>query len=690
VSSRQLAIGIDVGGTFTDVTLVDPLRAQRWTAKVPSTPDDPSLAFLSGLQRAATLAHATLGDLARITHGTTVATNAILERRPTRLALLTTAGFRHLLEIARHDIPPGKNYWGWVKPERPVTPDLIFEVPERTLVDGSILTPLDEGAVERIAADLRALEVESIAICLLQAWANPDHERRARDLLAAALPGVLISISSEVMPEFREYERAMATALNAHVRPHVGRYLELLERRLDGHGPDSNPPRLLIMKSNGGVTSAGTAAVQAIQTVLSGPAAGVVGAARTAAEAGFPDLISIDVGGTSADVCLVRGGRPSLTTRGTIGEFALHLPVLDITTIGAGGGSLARLVGGRPRVGPESAGALPGPACYGQGGRQPTVTDAHLALGRIPNHLLRGEIALDSAAARDAIEQRIAQPLGLSLEAAAEGILAIANSNMVGAIRAVSVARGLDPRDFALVPFGGAGPLHGLELAALIGIRTVVVPRRPGLLSTHGLLNTDLRNDYVRTSIQPVASCDPAALALQFRELEFAAADWLRAEGVASDQRRLVRSVDLRYAAQNFELRLELPADALTAEMVAGLTDRFHAEHERQYTYRLPTVPVELVNLRVSAEGQLPALPTETIPDQDGPVDAALLGSRPVYFGPDHGWVEAPLYDRELLGAGALIDGPAVLEQLDSTTVLSPGQSTTVESHGHLIVELAR
>ena len=690
--SSALAIGIDVGGTFTDVTLVDPEGGRRWTAKVPSTPDDPSRAFLSGLERAADQAGTSLGAVARVIHGTTVATNAILERKPTRMALVTTAGFRHVLEIGRHDIPPGCNYFGWIKPERPVSPELIFEVPERVLVNGTVLRPLDEDATASIAARLCALEIESVAICFLHAWANPEHERRAREVLAQALPGALISLSSEVMPEFREYERSMTTVLNAYVRPHVGRYLERLRPRLDeatrNGGNGQAAARLLIMKSNGGVTGAETAAVQAVGTVLSGPAGGVVGAARTAAEAGFADLISIDVGGTSADVCLVRGGVPSLTTRGEVGDFPLHLPVLDITSIGAGGGSIARLVGGRLRVGPESAGAVPGPVCYGRGGLEPTVTDAHLALGRISAALLSGEIELDVEAARAAIGERIAEPLGLSVEAAAEGILAIANHAMVGAIRAVSVARGLDPREFVLVPFGGAGPLHGLELAGLIGIRTVIVPRTPGVLSTHGLLNTDLRNDYVRTIVTPVSECDAAELEDAFSLLEAQADRWLGSEGVAEPARSIVRSADLRYAGQNFELRLELPAGALTPETVAGLAERFHAEHRRQYTYSLPDAPVDLVNLRVSALGDLARLPSEQLVAQDGPIPVAHLGSRRVFFGEDRGWVETPIFDRERLGAGARIEGPAVLQQLDSTTVLGPGQSGTVEVHGHLIVEL--
>jgi N-methylhydantoinase A len=688
MQARQLAVGIDVGGTFTDVTLVDADGGRRWTAKVASTPDDPARAFLGGLRRAAELAGAGPGEVGRVIHGTTVATNAILERRPSRMALLTTAGFRHVLDIGRHDVPPGRSYFGWVKPERPIGPELIFEAPERISVDGEVLRGLDEVAVRRIAGRLRELGVESVAVCLLHAWANPIHERRIGELLTEALPGALVSLSSEIMPEFREYERSMTTVLNAYVRPHVGRYLESLGRELGEDGRNGRgPTRLLIMQSNGGVTGAATAATRAIQTVLSGPAGGVVGAARVAAEAGFADLISIDVGGTSADVCLVRGA-PGLTTRAEIGEFALNLPVLDISSIGAGGGSIARVEQGRLRVGPESAGAAPGPVCYGQGGTEPTVTDAHLALGRIPPHLLRGEIPLDAAAARAAIGERVAEPLGLSLEAAAEGILAIANHNMLGAIRTVSVARGLVPRAFALVPFGGAGPLHGLELAALIGIRTVLIPRTPGVLSTHGLLNTDLRADYVRTSIRPVAGVQAGDLTAAFGELEARAAAWLEAEGVPHEQRTLGRSSDLRYAGQNFELRLDLPAGELAAATVGALAERFHQEHERQYTYRLADAPVELVNLRVNAHGRLPKLPSEPIEPPAGPLDAARSGSRPVYCGRRHGWLETPVYDRDRLGSGARVLGPAVLEQLDSTTVLGPGQTGVVEPHGHFIVEL--
>jgi N-methylhydantoinase A len=476
-------------------------------------------------------------------------------------------------------------------------------------VDGDELIALEEAAVRAAAGRLRAAGVASVAVCFLHAYASAAHERRAAALIREEHPDATVSLSSEVLPVFREFERALATVLNAYVQPLVGRYVGRLEERLAARGIAAP---LSIMKSNGGVVGAEVVRRQAVHTALSGPAAGVVGARLVARAAGVADLISVDVGGTSADICLIRAGEAELTAEGMIGAWPLHVPMIDVHTIGAGGGSIARVAeDGALTVGPESAGAAPGPVCYAAGGEEPTVTDAHLVLGRIPPHLLGGEIPLDVERARQAIAERIARPLGLSLEAAASGILDIVNHNMVGAIRLVSVERGHDPRELALVPFGGAGPLHGGDLAGLLGMRTVVVPAHPGVLSTFGLLGAEVKNDYARTSLQKPPDHDVAVVARIYAELEAEAHAWLAAEGVPGPSRRLDRLADLRYRHQGFEITVPWEERDLS---VAGLIARFHARHRQLYTYALPDAPVEIVTLRVRAAGGRAALHAATPP----------------------------------------------------------------------------
>jgi N-methylhydantoinase A len=673
----RYSIALDVGGTFTDVTLRDTASGRLWITKTPTTPHDPSEGFLAGVDKALALAGADHARLEHVLHGTTTATNAILEGKGAAAGLLTTAGFRYVLEIGRHDIPRRANMFAWTKPARPVPPELIFEVPGRLAVDGQEIEALDEAAVRAAARRLREAGIASVAICFLHSYADGSHERRARALLLEEHPECAVSLSSEVLPVFREFERSMVSVLNAYVQPLVGRYVGRLVERLRGRGISAP---LSIMKSNGGVIGAETVRAQAVHTALSGPAAGVIGARLIGAASEFADVISVDVGGTSADVCLIQGGEATLTVEGRVGAWPLPVPMIDIHTIGAGGGSIARVTDdGTLTVGPESAGAVPGPACYGAGGEEPTVTDAHLVLGRIPAHLLGGEMPLDVERARRAVEERVARPLGLGLEAAACGILDIVNNNMVGAIRLVSVERGHDPRDFALVPFGGAGPLHGGDLAGLLGMRTVVVPRHPGVLSTFGLLGTEVRNDYARTSLQKPPDYDVAAVAAVYAALEGQAERWLADEGVPHAERRLLRLADLRYRHQGFEITVPWPEPDLAID---PLLARFHARHERLYTYALPDAPVEIVTLRLAASGRVRRF---TLPERREARVGRGPGARRIYFS-GLGWVDCPRIDRETLGRGSVVRGPAVVEQLDSTTVLLPGQRARADRFGNLVI----
>jgi N-methylhydantoinase A len=666
--SADLAVAVDIGGTFTDITLADRISGQLWRAKTPSTPHDPSEAFLTGVVLALTQADARPQDVTRVLHGTTVATNLILEGKTARTALVTTAGFRHVLEIGRQDIPRSANLFTWVKPRRPVPPAHVLEVKERVGPGGTVLLPLDEASVSAIIGTLRQLDVQAVAICLLHSFAYPAHERRVAELLRAALPDVAVTASVDVLPVVREYERSLATIMNAGVMPAVSTYVRRLQRRLTE--ADIAAP-LLLMQSNGGVAGAATIGRAPALTVLSGPAAGVVGARDVAAAAGVGDIVTVDIGGTSADICLLRGGQIALTQRGRVGEWPLPLPMVDMVTIGAGGGSIARLSGGALTVGPASAGAVPGPACYGMGGQEPTVTDAHLVLGHLPASLLAGRMTLDPAQAEEAISTRVAEPLGLSLHEAARGILAIADSNMVGALRVVSVERGHDPRDFTLVAFGGAGPLHGCALAALLGIARVLIPPAPGVLCAEGLLAAPLKAEFSRTLPQPDEWDTADAI---YTALESEAFAWLAEERVAPADASLMRMALLRYQGQGSEIAIAWPG---TADAARAL----FAEAHRALNGFVLESKVELVTLRVEAEGMVPPAPRPQLPLGKG---AQPIGCQPLHD--TGGSTDAQIYDRASLGVGDHIAGPAIVTQLDATTLVARGWQGRVLPGGALLL----
>jgi len=678
---EKAVIGIDTGGTFTDVTVLDPRTGRVWTAKTASTPDDPSRGFITGVLAGMQASGLTAEAIGRVLHGTTVATNLILEGKGPRVAMLVTDGFRFVLEIGRQDIPRHDSLFAWVKPKRPVAPQDIWEIPERMDYTGMAVTSLDEDAVRAAARTIKAAGIGAVAIVFLHSYANPTHERRAAEIFVQEYPDALVSSSADVLPVFREYERSMTTALNVYVMPAISSYVGRLEERLRAQ---KIAAPLLLMKSSGGVTSARTVRHTPVETVLSGPAAGVVGMNFVGAATGFTDMIGIDIGGTSADISLIHGGQPSMTTTGRVGDWPVGRPMVDITTIGAGGGSIARIsAAGGLSVGPESAGAVPGPVCYGAGGTEPTVTDAHLVLGHLPPYLLSGSFKLDIAAAREAIAQRIAAPLGLDVESAARGILAIADHNMVGAIRVVSVERGYDPRALVLVPFGGAGPLHGGSLARLMRIGTILVPPAPGVLSALGLLVSNLRAEFSRTCLQRPGQANHAQLGAVFGQLQADAVAWLDAEGVPQSARQISRHASLRYQNQGFELVVPWDIPGTGPDAVAAAIAAFHRLHERLYTFAQEDTPVEIVTLGVDAVGRfsppvLPELPAGGHPRK------AITGELSIAFA--EGRVRAPVYDRAGLGALDVIEGPAVLTQLDATTLLLPGQRAEVHRLGSLIV----
>ena len=682
------ALAVDVGGTFTDIVLCNLTSRTQSVHKTPSTPDDPSVGFMRGVSEILDTHGVSPDRLAHIFHGTTIATNSVLENKGAPVGLLVTTGYRYVLEIARHGTPRLANPNTWVKPQRPVRPRDCLEVNERTAFDGGILQPLDESDVRRAARHFAVAGVDTIAVAFLHSYANPTHERRARDILAEELPGVPVSLSSEVLPVYREYERAITTVLNAYVTPRVSSYIDNLKRSLESARIRAS---LSIMKSNGGIIGADTAVRQPVYTALSGPAAGVMAAAQIADAIGIDNCISFDMGGTSTDVALLRDRQPGLTLNGRLGDWPIQLPMLDIATIGCGGGSIAAVSPyGSLTVGPYSAGADPGPACYGRGATEPAVTDANLVLGRVNTRIAGGQLTLDADASSHAVMERIANRLGLDISAAASGILQIANNNMVGAIRNISVERGHDPRDFALVAYGGAGPMHAIDVAILLGIRTVVVPAHPGTTSAYGLLAAEFKNDYARTFPQQSSDYDLDGMGRVFAELEREGIDWLDGEGVPQSDHVIALYADLRYAHQGSELTIPYSGSNVNADGLREMLGDFHEQHRQLYGFSLDQ-PVEIVTLRVTAAGQVGQVQLQTLPSSDGSSDAAttadaLIQRRQVYFDEAAGFVDCPIYDRAILRPNSEIDGPAILEGMDSTVVINPGWRSRTDQYGNCII----
>lgn len=671
----MIEIGIDVGGTFTDVVMLDRAAGRLEVAKTASTPKDQSIGILNGLKRLGVDA----ASIGRFTHGTTVATNTTLERKGARVALLTTAGFRDLIEIGRTN--RSKVYDMKLLKPAPLMPrTLRFEVTQRTYVNGRPNVPLNADDVRKAVAACEAQGVEVIAVCYLHSYIDSTDEEKTAEMIRALAPGMFVTYSAEVVREYKEYERFSTTALNAYVMPVMDRYLGRLESRL-AEGGYRGPVE--VMKSSGGLMRAATARRFPVETLLSGPAAGVMGAVYVAERSGFRNIITYDMGGTSTDVALVADGKVARTAESRIATFPLKTNMIDIKTVGAGGGSIAHLVGGSAfKVGPQSAGADPGPACYGKGGTAPAVTDANLLLGRLSSgYALGGEIALHPEKSRAAIGE-LAATLGLGEDEMADGILRLVNTTMASAIREISIQRGHDPRDFALVAFGGAGPMHACDLARDLGIPRVVVPPAPGNLCAFGLLVTDVVADRSETLLSRTADLDVALLRERFARLSAAAAASLEQDGIPRAAIRILCSADMRYVGQKSELPVPLDAQRLEID---ALNEAFFAVYAERYSHSRRAAPTEIVNIRVMAVGEIEKADLRKL--SAPAIGSSAVVPRPVYFG-GTGWLECPVYDRYALASGDRFEGPAIIEELGATTVVGPLDVFTVDAQHNLVIDV--
>lgn len=689
--SGRWRVGVDSGGTFTDVCLFDETSGAIAVWKVSSTPDDPSRGIAQGVEEGMrTCAGAQAGPAAAISylgHGTTVATNALITHRGAKVGLVTTAGFRDLLEIGRQKRPDLYDLFA-SKPPILVPRDLRFEVAERMLHSGAVALPLDEAAVRQAGQALREAGVGAVAVCFLYSFINPAHEQAACRILAEELPGVFLCASHQIAPEFREFERLSTATVNAYLGPIMHRYISRLTPRLHALGLPVAPH---LTQSNGGVVRFETAAETPVRAVLSGPSTGVVAAQAIGAQSGFADIITFDMGGTSSDVALMAGGQTARTHESTVHGYPIKAPMLDIHTVGAGGGSIASIdSGGLLKVGPESAGADPGPVCYGRGATDTTVTDANIVLQVLnPTHLLAGRMAVRRDLAVAAIT-RMADTLGMEVMDTAQGIISVVTANMAKAIRVISVQRGHDPRAYALMAFGGAGPLHAVRLAQELGMTRVIVPRNPGILCAMGLLLTDLRADFATTRLVPLDAADLPAIAAAAAQVAHEAEAWFTAEAIAPESRRALRKIDMRYEGQNYELSIPVPDGPITEATLATLREGFTEAHKRLYGFAVNDERIFCVTFRAEALGlvQKAQLPRRAL----GPADAsaAITGTRPVWFPETRAFTETTLISRERLAPGMAFAGPAIVEQMDTTTLVPPGVTVRVDEIDNLILEVPK
>lgn len=676
-------VGVDVGGTFTDFSARNLRTGKVLIHKRPSTPDDPSRAVLHGLRELTDKYDIDAGSIERFAHGTTVATNALLQRKGAKVALVTTKGFRDLIEIGRQ-VRPHIYDLQLDAPQPLASRALRFELDERIGPTGEVVRELSNVSINALIAELRKRsDIEGVAVCLLFSFLNPKHEKRVASALREAFPNIFVSASSEVQPEFREFERFSTTLINAFLQPEVSRYMDRLKAEVATVAPNAE---FGIFQSSGGLMSVDRASQFPVRTALSGPAAGAVGAAGAGAMSGIGDIITLDIGGTSTDVCLIQDGRTAIASTRDISGFRIRLPMVDIHTVGAGGGSIARLGDdGLMKVGPESAGAVPGPACYCRGGTLPTVSDANVILGRLPMTLTGGGMTVDRDLAVKAVEP-IASKLGLGVERAALGIIGIVTSNIVRAIRAVTIEKGYDPRKFLLMPFGGAGGLHAADVARSLGIKRIIVPRTPGILCAEGLILSDLQEDFVASCRTRVVAEMGTAEAL-VGDLVAAGEGWLKQEGDGALETRLILSLDMRYVGQNYELAVEVASGSGRPELPGSeqLRAAFFAEYLRAYGHSDQHAPIEIVNIRLRAVATLPQSQsvTETPAERLEPFD-----TKGVWFD-EAGPVPTPMYDRFGLPVGTTIEGPAIITQLDSTTVVPPWAKITVDAALNMIMEIS-
>jgi N-methylhydantoinase A len=680
MSNNGIRIGVDIGGTFTDIVTIR--NGEIHVTKTPSTPRSPETGVINGLKKSREQTDFAFDDVQFLSHGTTVATNSVLEGTWAETALITTEGFRDVLEIGRQARPDIYDFQA-EKPEPIVPRDRRFEVPERLDERGNVLYQLDETAVRDLAQDIAVSNIESVAVSLLFSFENQSHEQLVADLLQSEGLDVSYSLSSDVLPEIREYERTLTTSLNAALKPVMDQYIGNLEKEICNQ---QIAAELKIMQSNGGLITANGARGRPVRTLLSGPAAGVQGASYVAGRRGLDDIITMDMGGTSCDVSLVQDGEPLVSVDVQIGEYTIGVPMIDIHTVGAGGGSIAWMdKGGALRVGPRSAGADPGPISYGRGGTKPTITDAHLLLGRLnPDRFLSGELDVAIKEVRIAFEEQFGDELGMNAIEAAQGVLDVADANMQRALRVVSVERGYDPRDFTLVAFGGAGPLHACKLATELDIPKVIIPKTAGVLSALGLLVSDVMYDYSISRVRKWSDVSSDMLSEAYEELREEAEQRLDEEGVAPDNRRYKRMADLRYVGQSFEVSVTIPNDRLTSEGLARIEEQFHRGHERRYGHADYDEPIELVTLRLRARGVVETPNLETV-HKKGTIEEAMRETRSVIY--DGKEYETTIYERSELPATASFDGPAVIEGKESTVVVHPDQQVEVDIDGNLIVE---
>jgi N-methylhydantoinase A len=659
--------------------------------KVSSTPEDPSLGITQGVDEG-------MGEVVRgregarwgeatnyFGHGTTVATNALIQHRGARVGLITTAGFRDLLEIGRQKRPSLYDMFA-DKPQTLVPRHLRYEVTERLHHDGRVETPLDLEGVRKAARALREDGISAVAICFLYSFINPVHERQAREIVSDEIPGAFICASHEIAPEFREFERLSTTVVNAYLGPTMYNYISRLAPRLRELGMEATPH---ITQSNGGVVGFDAAAQTPVRSLLSGPSTGVVAAEALGKAAGFSDIITFDMGGTSSDVALMKNGAAGLATEATVHGYPIKAPMMDIHTVGAGGGSIATIdSGGLLKVGPQSAGADPGPVCYGKGATEPTVTDANIVLQILnPTHLLNGRMKVRRDLAEAAIG-RLAEQLGLGVMETAQGILSVVTANMARAIRVISVQRGHDPRNYALMAFGGAGPLHAARLAKELDIRRVIIPRNPGILCAMGLLLTDLRADFAATRLIDLAEGAGPAMEDALQPIEGQAARWFEQENIPPDRRRLSRTVDMRYEGQNYELSIAIPDGPIGSKTLGQLAQSFADAHERLYGFVAEGERVCCVTFRVEALGLVKKAELFARPLTDADVSGAVAGHRDVWFPEAGDSVRTPVYSRTELLPGMALSGPAIVEQMDTTTLVPPGATLTVDAYDNMILEL--